>query len=52
MNGLLPCALVEMNFAYNCLEYIQPDLSLSSIEVLDLSHNKLKLLNFLKVCLF
>lgn len=45
----LPRSLVEVNLSYNYLEYIHVDVPLSMCEILDLSHNKLKLLNFLKV---
>eukprot|EP00102_Acyrthosiphon_pisum_P013096 XP_008182521.2 PREDICTED: leucine-rich repeat and guanylate kinase domain-containing protein-like [Acyrthosiphon pisum] len=44
----LPCSLVEINLSCNDLESIQLDMSSSMCEILDLSHNKLKLLDFLK----
>lgn len=45
----LPLSLVEINLSYNNLEHIQLDMSSSNCEIFDVSHNKLKLLNFLKV---
>lgn len=49
INYSLPHNLVEIDLSYNDLEEINLDMSLSFCEVLNVSHNKIKLLNFLKV---
>lgn len=47
----LPRMLVEIDLSYNGLEYIKldTDMPLNMCEILNVSHNKLKSLNFLKV---
>lgn len=49
INNSLPHNLVEIDLSYNDLEHIQLDMSSSMCEVFNVSHNKIKLLNFLKV---
>jgi len=49
LSNSLPYSLIEINLSYNDLEHIQFDMSSSMCEILNVSHNKLKLLNFLKV---
>lgn len=49
INYSLPCALVEINLAHNCITDLRLNMSLSMCEILDVSHNQLKYLNFLKV---
>lgn len=48
----LPRALIEIDLSYNGLVHIKldSDMSLNMCEILNVSHNKLKSLNFLKVC--
>lgn len=48
----LSCTLVEIDLSHNGIEQIKLDqdiMSLNKCEVLNVSHNKLKSLNFLKV---
>lgn len=45
----LPHNLIDIDLSYNDLEQIQLDMSSSMCEDLNISHNKIKLLDFLKV---
>lgn len=45
----LPYSCEEINLSHNDLDRVQFDMSLSMCEVLDVSYNQLKFINFLKV---